>query len=194
MNKSSSFENFVSDKLPFTPEELQEFKAFLNFETFPKNSFLLNVGDVSNKVFFIEKGVIREFTPNENADQEQTHWILDETNFTYSVESFLENTPSLYAIQALEETKVAYFKKDEIEQLIATNPKIPFFIIMIYQIYLSKVEKHLRLLKIQSNQAKLDEFYDQHPNLRNRVSLKYIASFLNMHPSSLSKLRAKKLD
>lgn len=194
MSAQISFENFVIDKLPFTEEELSEFKTFLYTETFPKNSYLLNPGEISNRVFFLEKGIVREYTPHENPEQEQTHWILDEGNFTYSVESFLENKPSIYAIQALEETRVAYFKKEEIEQLVASNPKIPFFVIMIYQIYLSKIEKHLRLLKIQSNQNKLDEFYENHPNLRNRVSLKYIASFLNMHPSSLSKLRAKKLD
>jgi CRP-like cAMP-binding protein len=75
-------------------------KTLVMIELEPKD-FLLRKGQVSNHIYFVERGIVRCYDEDENQKQ-TTLWFMDEGNVIVAVESFFGRTPSTDVIQALE--------------------------------------------------------------------------------------------
>ncbi|GGD74820.1 hypothetical protein GCM10011514_43550 [Emticicia aquatilis] len=50
-------------------------------------TILVNFGEINDKLYSIEKGILREFSEQEQ-DNTITHWLMPENNFEYLVDSF----------------------------------------------------------------------------------------------------------
>src|SRR5665213_1582253 len=76
----------------------------------PKKKFLLKKGRICHSIYFVEKGLLRCFyTKN---DKDVNSWFMKEQDVIFSVESFLNQTPSYESIQALEDSCLHYITYD----------------------------------------------------------------------------------
>lgn len=80
-----------------------------------KKEFLLKKGRICYNIYFVEKGLLRCFyTKN---DKEINSWFMKEHDVIFSVESFLNQTPSYENIQALEVSRLYYISYAELQYL-----------------------------------------------------------------------------
>ena len=150
-------------------------------------------------MYFIELGMLREFSYqeqeqdlDENEDQTITHWLMSENNFVYLVESFLDQKPSTTALEVIEKAKLWVISKQNIDKLYIEFPQMNLVGRLIVEQKLKKYEIYIGMLR-QSPEARLDWFYHFHPEIANRVPQKYIATYLNITPSTLSRVRKRLL-
>lgn len=161
--------------------------------TFKKNEILLKAGDVSDKIYFVESGILREFSYSETEIETViTHWILSENEWIYHSESFRHESSVKSSIQALTKTQARYIRKSDFERLAQTNEKTVQIILKIYQKYLSQLDYRNHLHQLRKVEDRLELFEKLQPGLANRVPQFMIASFLNTTPSHLSKVRSKR--
>jgi CRP-like cAMP-binding protein len=175
----------------------QHIVSFFTPITFEKDELLLKKGEISNKLFFIESGIIAEYSEIESdSDFEsniiQTHWILGENEWIFQVRSFLKNEPSDCTIKALEKVKAFYISKKDYYEAQNVLPQVMGLINEIYERYLIQLETRNQFHRIKSAAKRLEYFEKSQKNICNKVQMKYLASYLNISPSELSRIRNKR--
>lgn len=158
---------------------------------YTKNEYILKQGEVSNKAFFLIKGVVRHYLLDVFGN-EKTIRISKENNFFYSSNvSFYNGNPSYINCQALTNVNLLYWSKDELNKLSIEdsgfidfeNKKLKDFILEKHKKEISRITKNA--------EERLNEFNQYNIELFNRIPHHIIASYLDMTPETLSRLRAK---
>lgn len=92
-------------------------------------------------------------------------------------------------VETLEETRLICFDFDRLMPYILQYPKLTqIFISRINDVYAEQT-RHKRILFHTSAMERYEWFLESYPGLINRVPHKYIASFLNITPVTMSRLR-----
>jgi CRP-like cAMP-binding protein len=178
----------------FTTTEIEYMLSQFEIKTYQKGAIVLDFGQINDKMYFIESGILREFSvrdQDEDQDQTITHWLMAENEFQYVADSFLDQTPSKFAIEVLEKAKIWIISKEKLDKLYEEFPQLNFIGRVLVEQNLKKHEAFIRALRMP-REDRLEWFYTYHPELANRVHLKYIATYLNLTPQGLSRIRGKK--
>ena len=173
----------------FNTTEIEQILQCFEPKCYTKGTIIVDIGQVNDKMYFIEKGMLREFSYQDQANT-ISHWLMSENDFVYLVESFLEQKPSKIALEVIENAKLWVISKQNMDKLYLDFPHLNLIGRLTGEKYLKKYKIYIGMLR-QSPKARLDWFYDFHPELANRVPLKYVATYLNITPSTLSRVRAK---
>lgn len=168
-----------------------ELKRMLKREEVKKKQWLLQPGEVSNKIYFIEKGLIRGFYILH--DRETTVWLMKEDNFIISILSFYSQKRSEEYIEVLEDSIVWSLTHSQLQLL--HNQFIEFNYIgrVLTERYYALSELRTQKLRMLSAQDRYLELLQEIPDVFNRIPLKHIASLLGLTPETISRIRAKKL-
>lgn len=85
-----------------TSEFLNDLKLDLKYEEVKKDQEWLSKGQVCRKVIFLDEGFM--YSNHEEENETTTTWFMKENDFVFTVESFVNQTPSEETIIALENT------------------------------------------------------------------------------------------
>jgi len=186
MNKAEKIEHF-RQFTDFNDSELEIIMPYFEAKKFKKKTQLLDIGKVSNEVYYLIKGCIRLYC--EKDEEELSTYFFTENMFAGSYDSFLSRKRSKVAIETLEECDVLVLTHEAQEELYEVFPKMNEFIrkaiearfVLLHDLFISYLlnspqERYLTLLK-------------ERPELLLRIPQHQIASFLGITPVSLSRIR-----
>lgn len=170
--------------------EWEKFRHFFKREEIPARTVLLKEGQVSEKMFYIEKGCLRLSFNKDGKDI--TFQFFFEGEGVSSAESFRNDEPSLFSIETIEPCIIHTLNKRDYRSMIETSALIKeeleqqtFERLMYYQkLFLSRI-KH-------SPEERYRELMEQSPHVLQRVPQHYIASFLGITSVSLSRIRNRR--
>lgn len=194
MTSRSVLYEFFNQLNILTESEIEVLISKFYPEVYQPKSIILNKGDINDKLYIVEYGVVREFSYNEESqklEQTFTHWMGGEGTIVYVVESFLTGTPSKISIDVLEKTKLWAIKKEDLDEIYEKYPSVNYLGRILTENYLAKYESFIFMLRLPP-EDRFDWFDAYHKDLINRVPLKYVASYLNMTPETLSRIRTKR--
>lgn len=153
-----------------------------------KDDYYWEAGKPVKQIGFITEGVIRVFYYN-NKGEEITRYFIEENHLILSGNTGDEVfTPSEY-LSAITDCKlVVFIRKDwkDISETIIGWDSIVQKIITKH--HGEKIARRSELVSQDGTERYLD-FIQKFPTLVNRVPLSYIASYLGITPSSLSRIR-----
>lgn len=188
--------NIIKSYNVFTDIEIQKIRDAFVYVSYNPDAFLLQKGETSDKIFFITEGILREFAfSNLKEDGDfriRTHWILGENEWIYHTESYILEKPSTRYKQALTPLKAFYIPKKIVESLQTQLPTFNLILLNIHEKYLLQLEHRNEFHCIKNAAQRLQIFEKMQPNLQNRVAGKVLASYLNVSPEQLSRLRGKR--
>lgn len=154
----------------------------------PKDQYFSEAGKVARQVGFIIEGVLRVCYYN-NQGEEITKYFIEENNLVVDLESFDNEICSSAYVQAITDCKLIVFSRKDWLELLQT---IVGWEIIVHKIIsralIQKVERRSPLISEDAKTRYL-KFLDIYPSLVNRIPLSYIASYLGMTQSSLSRIR-----
>lgn len=147
-------------------------------------------GDVSRKLAFIEKGIVRCYTIKDNGD-EATLFLRWEGMFIASHDSIIHKQPSKFIYRALEPVTLLQIDYDVLEDILKNHPEYEplrnFFLMGM----LAETLKMMESFVCKSPEERYRELLAERFDLVNRVPDKYIASMLGITPVSLSRIRKR---
>ncbi|MEO7976944.1 Crp/Fnr family transcriptional regulator [Flavobacterium sp.] len=154
----------------------------------PKDEYFSEAGKVAQQVGFVLEGIIRVCYYN-NKGEEITKYFIEENNLVVDLESFDNEISSNSYVQAITDCKLLVFSKKDWTELLD--------IIIPWQAIVSKIISRALRQKVERRSPLVSEdattrylmFLKIYPNLVNRIPLSYIASYLGMTQSSLSRIR-----
>lgn len=162
-------------------------------ETFPlsiqKGKFLMKPGNTGELVYLVLKGVIRAYIKEDG--KEITTWINEENEIVGSIRSLGLYIPSDEYLQAIEDTNLIAIPYRMVESLYENFPEANIIGRKILEQSYRDAEERAYICRIPSAEKKYKRFIETRPGLVNRVSLKYIASYLGMTNETLSRVRSR---
>lgn len=189
-------ENYLIQTLQIDSETAHLICQYFEKSSYNSSDLLLKEGEVSNKIFFIEKGLAREFSSEETAttaDLHQTHWFIKENDWVNQTESFTFDTPAKWGIEAIAYTETQYITKENFQKMLTEYPEMAFKALSLFQLYLIEYENRFFFQRIKKVEDRLEVFEKKYADILNHLPLNMVASYLNTTPSNLSKVRRKRM-
>ena len=169
-------------------QQIDLVKSKANEVQLKKNDYFSEAGKISKQVAFVKDGILRVCYYN-NKGEEITKYFIDEKNFAVDLNSYTAKVPSSEYIQAITDCKLIIFSADALSELSLTIIGWNGIINQITEKAL--IEKINRISPMLAEDAKSRylNFLNKFPNLANRIPLSFLASYLGITQSSLSRIR-----
>jgi CRP-like cAMP-binding protein len=138
---------------------------------------------------FIVKGAMRQYTVDDKGVEHfvrlsiENWWVNDR-------ESYLMLTPSIYNIDAWEDTEMLLLTRDNFLEHLSSIPAINEMAKNLDERYFIASQKRLNASISFSAEKRYAEFVKAYPELLNRFPLHIIASYLGITKETLSRIRA----
>jgi len=152
--------------------------------------YFIREGAIPQKFAFVTSGLFR-YVYFDHKGNEFTKGIIDQHNFISSYSAMINNTPSYFFIEALEDSEIHEIKFQEWTKLLKSNPFWVNFLLKFVEKGFIIKEKRERELLLLDAETRYKNFLTEFPNLKGRVKQNVIASFLGIQPESLSRIRKK---
>ena len=182
------FAQYLRDRLSITDEQASEAVSCLKTKTIKKGEILLNAGDLKSESYFINSGLLRYFSIDEKGKEHiiqfaPENWMLSDRD------TFVFNEPSVFYIEAIEDTEVVVVKKDFFSAIQNIVPEILQLNILMLHNSIRFMQKRINMLLSATAEERYLDFIKLYPNLTLRVPQWMIASYLGVTPESLSRVR-----
>jgi len=174
-----------------THDELDMLESILVPMKFAKNEFILREGEISTNIFWIVKGLVRQFYFKN--DKELTEYMATENNIVMCIESLFREQPTKLQIKALEPTILIALPKADLEAVAMKSVNIQILYRKILEESLILSQHHADMLRFESALDRYQKLVKNQPQLVLRAPLVYIASYLQMTPETLSRVRTATL-
>jgi len=174
-----------------THEELDMLESILVPMKYAKNEMILREGETCTNIYWVVKGLVRQFYYKN--DKELTEYMATENNIVMCIESLFREMPTHLQIKALEPTILIALPKAELEAVAmkSVNIQILYRKILEESLILSQIRADM--LRFESAQDRYQKLIKRQPQLVLRAPLVYIASYLQMTPETLSRVRTAAL-
>ncbi|KGL64230.1 cAMP-binding protein [Polaribacter sp. Hel1_85] len=152
-----------------------------------RNEYLKIKGSIDTNLYLVVNGSLRIFVIDEY--EEHTIRFGYQNNLIASLDSFLNEQPSDFYIQALKKTKVKSISKKKFISFIESsleNKKI--WLAILENFVLQQMERERDILT-SSPIERYHRVLKRSPQLFQEIPNKYIASYLRMTPETLSRIK-----
>ena len=153
-----------------------------------RNDFLLMEGQTDTHLYFVKNGTLRVFMTDDGI--EHTIRFGYQNDLITALDSFVNDDPSHFSIQALKATELKSISKSVfIEFIQSTTERTHLWVEVLGALVHQQIEREFDLLTA-SPIKRYERVKVRSPQLFQEVPLKYIASYLRMAPETLSRIRA----
>ena len=180
LDKKLSEEEIMIIKDTFKPKKLR------------KHQYFLQEGEICKSAGFIVKGALKQYIVDETGKENILGLYLDNW-WVGDRESFNENLPSPYYIDAFEETELLIVTKDEGLDKLEKQPFMIEFMRILIEKQALKLLKRVHSTKTYTAEQRLAELEKSYPEFLQRFPQHIIASYLGMTKETLSRIRANSL-
>lgn len=177
---------FIRRFASLSDEELGNITGRFKLKSVKKNDYLLRQGEVNKDFFFVQKGCLRLYYMKDGI--EVSVWFAFPASSAIEVYSFVSEKPSEYFLQAIEESEVLYLPRAELKSLYQSQPKMHEMMRNFWEaVLLDLIDRFTALQRDSAEKRYLDLL--NKPDYLETIPQKYLASFLGVTPTSLSRIR-----
>jgi CRP-like cAMP-binding protein len=183
---NSDLKTFLNQYADFSDIEVESIASKFKNRSIKKNSYLLNQGETCKDLVFVQKGCLRLYYLRE--DIEVSVWFAFPQSSAIEIYSFISESPSNYFLQAIEDTDVFYLPKAELFKLYNHQPKMQEMMRKFWEDVILNLIKRFTALQTDSAEKRYLELLKK-PDYLATIPQKYLASFIGVTPTSLSRIR-----
>lgn len=177
----------IQQMQPITEEEWAYILPLFTYREVKKGELILEPVQVCRSVDYVVEGALRIYFSHDGKDSSRQFFF--ERAFVTELGSFLTQSPSLYSIDALEPSKLLSIQYKDLNKLYEKSPAfLRFGKLMSDQIAIFLTKRNVELVTTSAKERYLN-LIQERPKVMSRVPLHMIASYLNVSPEALSRLR-----
>ena len=174
-----------------THEELDLLESILVPLKYGKNEMILREGETCTNIYWVVKGLVRQFYFKNG--KEVTEYMATESSIVMCIESLFLEQPTHLQIKAIEPSVLIALPKSDLEAVAMKSVNIQILYRKILEESLILSQIHADMLRFESAQDRYQKLIKRQPQLVLRAPLVYIASYLQMTPETLSRVRTAAL-
>lgn len=172
---------------PMTPQGVEMLAGILVPMKFQKGETILEEGTVCSALYFVEKGMVRQYYYKNKKDV--TEHFSFEGRIVFCIESFLKQEPSRLIVEALENTTLYAIPYDDLHRLMERNQEMEMLYRKILEHVAISSQEHADSQRFENAAERYDRLLREKPEIILRAPMVHIASFLQMTPETLSRVR-----
>lgn len=187
-NINPKFVELFAETFAFTDEEFALLLSSFNFKTIFKKDYYLRAGELCKSKAYLNKGCARNFVLDEQG-HERILFFAFEDWWLGDFDSYYSGKPGTNYIQMLEDSELLVISKENFQKAEQEIPKLK-------QWYSSKMlrsasasRNRIEEMKTLSAEERYLKLIEKQPHIFHRIPLQHIASYLNIEPQSLSRMR-----
>lgn len=170
-----------------TPHGVEVLGSILVPLKFQKGETILEEGKVCRALYFVDKGMVRQYYYKNKKDV--TEHFSFEGRIVFCIESFLKQEPSRLIVEALENTTLYAIPYDELHILMESNQEMEMLYRKILEHVAISSQEHADSQRFENAAERYDRLLREKPEIILRAPMVHIASFLQMTPETLSRVR-----
>ncbi len=184
---SEIFQNTYQHFL-LSEEDINQIASFHKKRTFAKDELILAKDQVLESYYLLEKGVVRAFVNDMDNNDITTEFFID-GDIVIIPSSLFQQIPSQESLQAVTDCEVWEIKYDDFQEVFRSIPGFAEWgrLWFTYQLFTLK-QRSLDMITISATSRYL-KLSKEKPQILQTVPLKFIASFLGITDTSLSRIR-----
>lgn len=181
----------IAQHISLDSRETEILLEHVEYLKFKKKAHLLDAGQICNRQFFVVNGCCRSYIINEKGGEQTTQFAIEHWWITDYL-SFDSGKPSIFSIQAVEETGVIAISKTNMDELLVKIPKLERYFRIIMQKAFGASQVRIKYLFTMSAEERFRHMNALFPEFVQRVPQYMLATYLDFSPEFMSKIRAGK--
>lgn len=182
--------NYLNAISPLQEATLQELSSYFRPLKLKKKEYFVSAGTYTSQIGFLKKGVVRAYFHNQEG-KEYTKQFFTDHSLIGAYSALLTQQTNKIAQQALTDCDIWVADYTTFVKLYDTHPDIERLGRKIAENYfLEKEEKELEMALFDA-EKRYELFRQRFPQLENQIPQYYIASYLSISPTQLSRIRKK---
>ena len=155
---------------------------------YAKGDVVLPEGETCRHMYFVDKGMVRQYYYKGGRDV--TEHFSYEGRIVVCIESFLKQEPSRLIVEALENSRLYGMPYDALRELADENKEIALLYRKIIEHALISSQVYADSQRFESASERYLRLLNDKPEILLRAPMLHIASYLQMSPETLSRVRA----
>lgn len=188
MEARNVFAAYLEKDSSLKQEEIELICSYFQQELLKAETPLLLAGNKYKKVVFVVEGFLRVFIIDNNGEEVVKNFI-EPNSFFADIESLEKNQNSLINVSAVTDCTFLTLSKSDADKLVQQLPKWEYLMKVGAMQAMNDMIRKQEFLHIGDSTDKYRHFVKHFPLLAKQVPLKYIASYLHITQSSLSRIR-----
>lgn len=173
-----------------TIEELNYLESGLSVVELKAKHFFIHANTIQKEIGFLYSGLLRAFYIDNNGNEISVNFIRENRYATHYA-AFITQTPSKYYFQCLEPTVLVTISYKHIQEGYEKFPIFERYGRLVAESVLKIQQKRIEGFLFDNAESRYQDFINENPDLFNRVSLSYLASYLGIERQSLTRIRKK---
>ncbi|MEO8534469.1 MAG: Crp/Fnr family transcriptional regulator [Flavobacterium sp.] len=187
-NNVNMIHELILNYIKISQSEWDHCSSMFKIDRIKKKEIILSQGSVCRNIFFVVDGLLRIYFIDPNGEEKTFHFSVEKT-FATDYESFLKCMPSGFSIQAMEDTVVIPITFDMLQDLYKILQYGEKLGRLIAEEYFFLINDKLKALYTQTPLERYNAMNAKFPKILQRISQRYIASYLNISSVHLSRLK-----
>ena len=184
------FQKYLADRMTLTDSEFELIESVSLIKKLRRRQYFLQEGDVCRHSAFVCKGFLRYYHIDKKG-QEHIIQFAPENHWTGDRESLDTGLPSIYNIDAIEDSVILLLTKGDFDMMRKTIPAFNEFVNETLKRNLVFLQERVHGGLALTAEEKYSNFISKYPAISNRVPLHMIASYLGVSAETLSRVRSQ---
>lgn len=188
----NSLTDNVTRHIKLTLDQRFVFESFWRERLFEKGEFILRNGEVCRYDNYVVSGTLKAYFIDANSGKEEILYFAVDDWWATDIDSFSRQKPSIYNIQAIEDTTTLQISHQAFQELLFQIPSLERYFRIILESYLATLQKRIIYNNVYDAESRYVDFIETYPSIISKVPLYLIASYLGISAEFLSRIRTKR--
>ena len=175
---------------PLSEKEIESIESVFVHKKFRKRQYFLQEGEVCKHTAFIVKGAMRQYTVDDKGEEHIARLSI-ENWWASDRESLMKQIPSIYFIDAWEDTEALLVTKNALTDLIDRIPALSQWIRSLDANFAIASQRRLNAAISLSAEERYHDLEKNYPEFLQRFPQHIIASYLGINRETLSRIRSR---
>ncbi|MFN8323454.1 MAG: Crp/Fnr family transcriptional regulator [Chitinophagales bacterium] len=186
-----TIQNWLQGLVQVSDEELQVILEISETTGIQANETVLKQGQVSDKIGLLLQGSLRTYFTDQQGLEKTVNFAFEGDPIAV-IDSFFNRIPSAVSSVSLEPSLIIWTDYERYTSFVQQFPKYNAVFINAMANWFAQNKARMEYLHQPLAKARYEKMCELHPQISERVPLKYIASYLGITQETLSRIRGKR--
>ncbi|MBC7849608.1 MAG: Crp/Fnr family transcriptional regulator, partial [Chitinophagaceae bacterium] len=178
---------YLAARMELTQQQLEFIETLLIPKTLRKGEILIREGEVCRFGTFVTQGCLRSYVVDDKG-KEHVVQFAPETWWLTDLQSLATGEPTLYFIDAIEDSEIILLKAEAHGKLMKTIPGFANAFQSGQHKHVAAKDKRIIASLVATAEERFQNFLDKYPSIAQRVPQHMLASYLGVTPETISRI------